>query len=150
MIACSNIMGCLKPKGKCKYGWCRYVPYPMSTKALVVKRTRSMEAGMLQRVVKYFFAQKERKLTGRPLLSRSTRRNYLGHEILFQRFYKLKKAKALASCRRKMPTQYWVVQCHRWPQVKGDSFERFVVPQGLISLAKLNRISITRVVDTSN
>jgi len=63
MIACSNIMGCLKPKGKCKYGWCRYVPYQMPTKALVVKQSKSMEVGILQRVVKYFLAQKERKLS---------------------------------------------------------------------------------------
>jgi hypothetical protein len=45
------MMGVLKPKGMVKYEWCRYHPYQMSTKMSVMKESKSMVAGMLQRVV---------------------------------------------------------------------------------------------------
>jgi len=44
-------MGILKPKGMVKNRWCCYHPYQMSTKTLVMKESRNMVAGMLQRVV---------------------------------------------------------------------------------------------------
>lgn len=70
MIAHFNMMDSLKPKGKCMYKWCCYASYQADTNLSVVKFSRSIEAGMLQRVVEYFFAQKVRKLVGKPLLSR--------------------------------------------------------------------------------
>jgi len=45
------MMGILKPKGMVKYEWCRYHPLLNSTKGLVLKESKNMVAGMLQRVV---------------------------------------------------------------------------------------------------
>lgn len=55
-------------------------------------------------------------------------------------------AKVLTSHRRKMPTQYPVVGCHQRSQANDELLERFVVSQGLISSAGLNRLSMVRVV----
>ena len=62
IIAHFNIMGYLKPKGKCMYKWCCYASYQIGTNLSVMKFSKNMEAGMLQRVVEYFFAQKVRNL----------------------------------------------------------------------------------------
>ena len=51
IIAGFNTMGILKPKGMVKNRWCCYHPYQMSTKTSVMKESRNMVAGMLQRVV---------------------------------------------------------------------------------------------------
>jgi len=72
IIAEFNTMGILKPKGMVVYRWCCYNPYQTSTKVLVMKESKSMEAGMSQRVVQYRVVQKMAWLAVEPLLSQST------------------------------------------------------------------------------
>jgi len=45
------MMGILKPKGKVMYRWCCYYPLINSTKSFLMKVSKSMEVGRLQRVV---------------------------------------------------------------------------------------------------
>jgi len=51
IIAEFNTMGILKPKGMVVYRWCCYNPWFESTKVHISKGSKSVEAGMTQRVV---------------------------------------------------------------------------------------------------
>jgi hypothetical protein len=95
------MMGILKPKGMVVYRWCCYNPYQTSTKVLVMKESKSMEAGMSQRVVQYRVVQKMTWLAVEPLLSQST-----DHKLCYLWFNKLKsnKGKVLVSRRKQVTT----------------------------------------------
>jgi hypothetical protein len=70
-------MGILKPKGMVVYRWCCYNPYQTSTKVLVMKESKSMEVGRLQRVVQYRVVQKMTWLAVEPLPSQSANHNFV-------------------------------------------------------------------------